>query len=269
MNPAPASTAVLSPAGEVLALRAVAAILSHERESPNPQNEPRGDAERLRAALENVLRGPGPFHPGRDQASRRSVAGARQVQTLGEVAGSIDFGSEIGRGGEHIVFRRRDDRDVRKLTLPEVYGYRFVLDVDGGMIWLRPAIASEYLGRMGLMDAVFGVAVQVVGVVKNPHGWPQIATGQPWIDGAIPDAGETAEWLAEQGFYAMAREFQDRGSVPAGSAWYRPADNVLLGDAVPRNFIKTPEGIIVPIDVSLTLLPQASLPANVLTGLTP
>lgn len=256
----------LPAAVEQLAALAVAAMIPHERESPNPQNEPRGNAESLRETLTDVLQRPGPFHPGRDQASRRSFAGARQVAALGKIAGSIDFGPEIGRGGEHIVFRKPDDRDVHKLTLPDVYGYGFVLDVDGGIVWLRQAIASEYLGRLGLMDVVFGVTVRVTGVAANPRAYPQIATCQPWIDGVIPEPEEASDWLHEQGFFAITREFQDRGSVPAGSAWYRPADSVLMGDAVPRNFIKTPDGIIVPIDVSLTLLPETLLPANALAG---
>lgn len=116
------------------------------------------------------------------------------------------------------------------------------------------------------MDVVFGVRVNVIGVVANKRGYPQIATSQPWIDGVVPHSEETSEWLAEQDFHAVGRAFHDRGGVPVGSAWYRPNDNVLMGDALPRNFIKTPEGIIVPIDVSLTLVPTYLMPSGSLIG---
>ena len=118
MNASPESA--LTPAGEELAREAMAAIVPHERESPNPEDEPGGNESGLREAIEDVLRGPGPFHSGRAQAPRRSFAAARQVEALGKVAGSIDFGPEIGRGGEHMVFRKPGDRDVQKLTLPDV-----------------------------------------------------------------------------------------------------------------------------------------------------
>jgi hypothetical protein len=119
---------------------------------------------------------------------------------------------------------------------------------------------------MGLMDAVFGVPVFVIRIVSNPFGCPQIATRQPWIDGDIPSPGELSDWLHQQGFSSVPRSLHDRASVPAGSAWFRPADNVLMGDAVARNFLKTPDGIIVPIDVSLTLLPEDRLPDEAWSG---
>jgi hypothetical protein len=260
MNPAPA----LTPAGEELARLAVAAILSHERKSPDSENEPRGNESHLRPALADVLGGAGPFHPGGHQAPQRTAAAARQIAVLGKIAVNRDFGQEAGRGGEHFVYRRPGDRDVLKLTLPDAAGFGFVLAVTDSLLWLRPAIASEYLGRLGLMDAVFGVATPVADVISSSHGRPQIASTQAWVDAVIPEAEEVSDWLHAQGFLPVARAFQDRGSVPAGSAWYRPADNVLLGDAMPRNFIKTLEGIIVPIDVSLTLMPESLMPAGAL-----
>jgi hypothetical protein len=256
----------LTPASEALAKAAVAAIVSHERESPNSENEPGGNEARLREAIKDVLRGPSPFYSGRNQPSERSAAAARQIEALAKVAVSLDLGEEIGRGGEHVVFRRKGDRDVQKLTLPEVYGYGYVVDAGDGLVWLRHAIASEYLGRLGLMDAVFGVPVYVTGILNNPYGYPQIATRQPWIDGTIPAPAEVSDWLHEQGFLSVDRSVHDRGTIPAGSVWYRPADNVLMGDAVPRNFIKTPDGIIAPIDVSLTLLPRLLLPKGAVAG---
>jgi hypothetical protein len=149
MNPAPA----LTPAGEELARLAVAAILSHERKSPDSENEPRGNESHLRPALADVLGGAGPFHPGGHQAPQRTAAAARQIAVLGKIAVNRDFGQEAGRGGEHLVYRRPGDRDVLKLTLPDAAVFGFVLDVADSLLWLRPAIASEYLGRLGLMDA--------------------------------------------------------------------------------------------------------------------
>ena len=107
----------LNEPGQRLAIQAVAAILPHEHEDTDTKDDPGGDAGSLRAALEDVLRGPSPFHPGRDQASRRSFAGARQIQALGERARNLDLGAEIGRGGEHLVFRQAGEAWVRKLTL--------------------------------------------------------------------------------------------------------------------------------------------------------
>jgi hypothetical protein len=172
----------------------------------------------------------------------------------------LSLGPEIGRGGEHIVHHAEGRREVQKLTLPDIGGYGFVPDVDGDILWLRPAIASEYLGRLGLMDAVFGVPSRITGILRNPQGAPQTASSQPWVDGIIPESEEISEWLHEQGFAAVPRRFHERGSVPAGSVWYRKMDNLLMGDAVPRNFLKTPDGIIVPIDVSLSLIPAELMP---------
>jgi hypothetical protein len=119
----------LTPAGEALAKEAVAAIIRNVRESSNPQNDPGRDAGRLRAAIADVVRGANPFHSGRYQASQCAAAGAGQIEALRRVAEVLNFGEEIGRGGEHVVFRQPGDRDVQKLTLPEVYGYGYVLDL--------------------------------------------------------------------------------------------------------------------------------------------
>ena len=139
MNLIPDTEPALPAAAEQLAALAVAAIIPHERESPNPQNEPRGNAESLRETLTDVLQRPGPFHPGRDQASRRSVAGARQIAALGKIAGSIDLGPEIGRGGEHIVFRKPDDQDV-------------------GSNWNRKAITNQLVSGSSLEHVTYANA---------------------------------------------------------------------------------------------------------------
>lgn len=158
---------------------------------------------------------------------------------------------------EHQVFYRPEDSRAVKRTWAGVYGQ---IPVAGeGCLERRNATPSEYLTRMALHIAVFGSDLRLEGVtiskkpsmiIGQPSGQPSIVISQPWYEKAGIATNEAIhDLLVGEGFR----------SVPSSYfGWYRPQDGVVIVDAKPDNFIRTPAGVI-PIDLQMALFSQEEL----------
>jgi hypothetical protein len=158
---------------------------------------------------------------------------------------------------EHEVFYRQEDSRAVKRTWPGVYG-QIPVPADG-KLERRNATPSEYFRRMALHIEVFASDLRLEGVtisdkpsmiIGQPSGQPAIVISQRWYEKQGIATNEAIhDLLVEEGFR----------SVPSSYfGWYRPDDGVVIVDAKPDNFIRTPEGII-PIDLQLAQFTEDQL----------
>jgi len=100
------------------------------------------------------------------------------------------------------------------------------------------ATPAEYLERMIITNEVFGDGIQLEGVIEGDQS--SIVISQPKLEGTMPEQTEITAHLRDKlGF--------DRVDT---LIWYRPSDGLVIGDTKRSNFIKTPDGQIVPIDIT-------------------
>ncbi len=160
-----------------------------------------------------------------------------------------------GGGGEHLVFRREPhDGLIYKATWREQFGFVPGLDARGR--WrLFPATPSQYLLRCGLANSVFGDDIRLLAIAQDQAGGsdvPSIVTSQPFVIGSPPDEHEIARYLSALGFQPLPRATHR----PSGlhDVWCRREDHLVICDAVSGNFVRTPAGDILPIDLPAALL---------------
>lgn len=146
--------------------------------------------------------------------------------------------SYIAAGSEHLVFVEEPSAAVWKLTRTNVFGELYYLE--DGRVSQRNCSPVEYLARLEQWEVVFGDAPKALGIAKSG----QIVSRHKFIRGRMPTQAQIDSFLERSGFVPVKQ-----------SCWlWRSADpeiNVWLGDARTDNFVETPEGEIVPIDVRL------------------
>jgi len=101
----------------------------------------------------------------------------------------------------------------------------------------RTGTPLEYLVRLQTAREIFGDPVRLEGIHTDPDGQICIVIRQAHFVGDPPTIHEIAESLSDEGF------------LPTGEGRFRPNDGIYIGDAHPRNLVKTPDGTIVPIDL--------------------
>lgn len=177
-------------------------------------------------------------------------------------------------GGEHAVFISEESEIVLKHTLPGFYGRIMdetkLLDPrtfqNKTRLMMRAALPSEYLRRWAVMDDVFGMTTHYLGKVTGSDREPQMAVEQPFIpeDENLPATLEdAAEFFAAHGFERVSDEHIINPEVH-GVTWYRQRDGVLVTDAHARNFRRDLDGVLIPVDLVIALVPpgaSALLPA--------
>ncbi|MFO1484711.1 MAG: hypothetical protein U1F71_15215 [Verrucomicrobiaceae bacterium] len=99
------------------------------------------------------------------------------------------------------------------------------------------ALPFEYLQRLQLQNDLFGDDILVEAVLDHLDGL-LVVTSQPFITGDHPTLDQIAVYMIAEGFAATRSD-----------DWYRAADDVAIFDSHPGNYIRTPEDIIVPIDL--------------------
>lgn len=117
---------------------------------------------------------------------------------------------------------------------------------------LNPDVIS-YLTRLDKMNQLapnldYGV-VGVTPTLAPERAWPSLVTSMRYIFGTEPTGDELNAWMTKLGF-------RDQGL----NVWGHPL-GVTLGDVHTGNFIKTPDGRLVPIDVTIegnVTLPEIS-----------
>jgi len=156
-------------------------------------------------------------------------------------------GESIGQGGEHDVWHTENGSHVSKFTINGQFGYVVDQQNDNrsNKLHLRPALASEYLLRLGTQNAVFGDAITLQGV-RTAH-IPSIVTAQPYADQGRPSQTEIDIFLRQAGFIRLPDEML-MSQYATKPFWWRPSDSVIVGDCNPENYSRLEDCIIVPID---------------------
>ena len=87
-------------------------------------------------------------------------------------------------------------------------------------------------------------------VLFEPPGQPSFVISQEWFEGGkAPTMDEIAERLVADGFFSAPHSY---------FGWYRLLDGVVIVDAKPDNFVKTPAGVV-PIDLQMAVFTEEQL----------
>jgi hypothetical protein len=174
----------------------------------------------------------------------------------------------MGVGGEHIIFGSEALGMVVKHTLPGFYGRIMdetkLLDprtfLNKPRLMMRAALPSEYLRRWAVMTDVFGMRTHYLGKVTGFDREPQMAVEQPFIpeDENLPATLEdVAEFFTAHGFERVDDAHIINPEVH-GVTWYRQRDGILITDAHARNFRRDLDGVIIPVDLVIALVPPGN-----------
>jgi hypothetical protein len=145
-------------------------------------------------------------------------------------------------GREHDLTFIEEGAFWLKFTKPAATGY--VVSFESGVPALEPALPLEYLERLMLQNELFADNVTFAGVAGSRQ-WPRIVTRQPHIRGEGASREEIISMMVEGlGF----RLLSDRFSVGYVDSLGFVRDDVAVFDLRPANVVRTPEGLIVPID---------------------
>ncbi len=192
----------------------------------------------LESALHHLRGGADAGAAPRDRADRES-ARKEQLRSLAEWAkdsgrliAADSFSQPVAMGAEHRVFYDQERRLALKVTNVGMCGMTFV---DGEP---SPALPVEYLERWQLQNDLFGDVAELEGVLIAPAG-VSLVISQPWIVGGAPSVDEIRELLGIAEFLPT--------TVP--ESYYSARLQLALMDCHEGNFVKTPEGLVVPIDV--------------------
>ena len=139
-------------------------------------------------------------------------------------------------GAEHEVFFHQKESRVFKRTYPGTFGSA---PTDRGL--RRTATPYFYLVRLELLNEVFGLDMKLEGVTGDEL--LSMLISQAWVHPAdprnpLPSPAEIAEFMCGLGFEPTSRPYE----------WHRKADEVLVSDARPDNFIRSKLGVV-PIDL--------------------
>ena len=167
-------------------------------------------------------------------------------------------GEPIGAGGEHEVWHSENGSHVSKFTINDQFGYVVDQQNDnrGHKLHLRPALPSEYLLRLGTQNAVFGDAITLQGLCTARV--PSIITAQPEADQGRPSQADVDSFLWQSGFLRLPDDMM-MAPYTTKPFWWRPLDDILVGDCNPENYSRITDDIIVPIDVISHPFPRSLL----------
>jgi len=134
--------------------------------------------------------------------------------------------SDQFQGQEHTVFRDAASARAIKLTAPGQFGARKSLE--------------GYLQQMQVMNELFGDSIAIEGWLQDPQeAAPRLVTSQPWIHGRPATLPEIDSFMRRHGFLRMY-----------DGAWWHPSMEMLVSDALPKNFLTSfSDGAVHPIDL--------------------
>ena len=152
------------------------------------------------------------------------------------------FGEEFDRGGEHVIYRSCEGENLFfKVTHPGLAGLTVVTHPNRHGEFnsaIGSATPVEYFERMIIANEMFGDAIRFEGIIEGDQS--SIVISQPKVEGVMPEQSEITIHLRDRlGF--------DRVDT---LIWYRPSDGLVIADTKRSNFIETPDGQIVPIDIA-------------------
>lgn len=151
---------------------------------------------------------------------------------------------ERDRGGEHVVYNSTEGPDrVFKITHPGQAGLAIVTRSNRygePVSTIGSATPAEYLERMILVNELFQDAICLEGIIEGDQ--PSLIISQPKLAGTLPDAAGINSSLQDLGFERVDTLI-----------WYRQQDGIAIADTKRSNFIETPDGQVLPIDISACL----------------
>lgn len=191
-------------------------------------------AAHIAGSGENIPRSRGDAHEIRKQAAQL-CEWAKQTGHLIDYSPPPD--APKSKGVEHEVFFHLSVNRVFKRTHPGTFGSA---PTERGL--RRTATPYFYLCRIILVNEVFGSDIQFEGVIGGDNA--SVVISQPWAHPAdqnspSPSSEEIYDFMTKLNFEPVADSPYD---------WIRKSEGILVSDARPDNFMKTPDGII-PIDV--------------------
>jgi hypothetical protein len=213
-------------------------------------NGPRSDSRLAIGAATRLWRSRGSTNSGwtgSDADRQREVAELRKAQIHLQLS---DTCKASGGGGEHLVYRAKPhDGWLYKATWRE--GFGFIPGRDESGKWrLLPATPSDYLLRCGIANVVFGDHIRLLCIAQDQTGSysvPSILTSQPYVLGEPSTPEEICAALMRQGFEPLLKATHRASGLH--DTWCRRADHVVICDAVSGNFVTTPDGDVLPIDL--------------------
>ncbi|MFZ4763343.1 MAG: DNA polymerase I [Roseimicrobium sp.] len=200
------------------------------------------------------------------KSSQRTDLEASQLGILRRQAQEFSVpGILIAERGEHRVYHDEAHDLVFKVTHSKRFGY--VLDqgrdIAGRRLTLRDALPSEYLWRLALQNVVFGDQIRLVGIRPDSGGFPTFVTCQPFLREAPGSAGgvtvEAVEAFMQGCGFVRVPEGMFSAAMEKGDTWYRVADQILVHDATPDNFVAVSESVLLPVDLVIQHYPARLL----------
>jgi len=145
-------------------------------------------------------------------------------------------------GREHDLTYDSATASWLKFTKPSKAGY--VVSFEFGSPTLEPGLPLEYLKRLRLQNEIFLDQVTFVGVGGH-RNHSTIITRQPDIPGEPADPSEIILLMTrELGFEILPARF----SVGYQDSLAFIREDVAVFDLRPANVVRTPDGLIIPID---------------------
>jgi hypothetical protein len=186
----------------------------------------------------------------------REIRSDREAESL--AAWADDRGLLSGRsrpaqndeltGGEHCVEIYDKVSLVFKSTHPGKFGYAADVEmvhpkgrnahprITAGLVDATPL---EYLFRLAKQNELFGDDIRVMGAVRYRQGLAVLTT-QPFYSGRRTEQSVIDDWFHERGWRTLPGK---------SGAFYEPALDLLIMDALPRNVLTVVDGSLMPFDV--------------------
>ena len=163
-------------------------------------------------------------------------------------------GPHTAGGREHdVVFEPTKARWV-KYTKPGLAGYMVDWEEDGRP-YLRNAAPLEYLSRLRRQNELFHDSIELAGLWREGRGGWRIRTTQPHVLGRRATMLEISEGMKALGLVQMGWKgigYEDSTSWRIG--------RLGVWDVHPANVIMGENGVVVPVDVIITELPDGFPP---------
>jgi hypothetical protein len=236
-----------------------------------PDDHPHRSTQNARSHLEAAARLAGAcdsLHFGPEWKNQLAAARENELRQLEleSIAPAPPESSSQFLGGEHEVWVSIPPTTVFKHTVHGCYGRildeTVLLDPrtfqNRRKLAMRGALPSEYLRRWAVMETVFGLETLYRGVVSTKAAEPQMAVSQTYIDQFEDDPATDADvsaFFTANGFTQVSADFIINPEIQ-NVTWYRQKDGILITDAHPRNFRKDTTGVLIPIDLVITLVPR-------------
>ena len=165
-------------------------------------------------------------------------------------------GPDLTGGREHDVFFQSEMGRWVKFTKPGLAGFTVDWE-ESGRPFLRNASPSEYLERLRRQNELFMDGIEFAGMWREGQGGWRIRTTQPDVPGRRATMHEISDGMKALGLVQMGWKgigYEDSTSWRIG--------RMGVWDVHPANVIMGENGVVVPVDVIITELPDGFPPCH-------